>query len=67
MKPINHLTGKPMEPEQIRMVCPFCGHKAETACIGSVHCGPHRLSDGSYYPAVRMVRIAGTVNDTPEN
>jgi hypothetical protein len=37
------------------MVCPFCGHESESYGIGSVHCGPHKLTGGYYHPAVRMI------------
>lgn len=36
------------------MQCPFCGHQKLTSSIGAVHCGPHKLDDGTVSPAVRM-------------
>ena len=36
------------------MVCEFCGHETQVTSIGAVYCGPHKLSDGTYYKAVAM-------------
>lgn len=47
-----------------QMVCPFCRHEAKTSCIGSVHCGPHKLQGGKYEPAVRMIeKVTPTPGD----
>jgi hypothetical protein len=37
------------------MRCTFCGYELMTTM--SPHCGPHKLVDGTYYPAVRMVEV----------
>ena len=36
------------------MRCPFCGHVAMSGGIGAVYCGPHKLDNGEYWPAMRM-------------
>lgn len=60
----NALTQKPCDVEFRReMVCPFCGHRTEIYHIGAVHCSSHKLDDGSYWPAVRMVPVVGNVNE----
>jgi hypothetical protein len=56
MKPINHLTGKPMEPEQIRP------SENEIRAVWRWEQIPPRWS--LYVP---IVPIVGTVNDTQEN
>ena len=38
------------------MRCPTCGYTCQTACIGAIHCGPHRRS-GDDLPAVQMVEV----------
>lgn len=39
--------------------CPFCGYTMQTEAVGVRFCGPHRLTDGSYTPAVMMLRVTG--------
>jgi hypothetical protein len=47
----------PKPDELARLRCPFCAHECQTGSIGAVYCGPHKLNDGAYHPAVRMVRV----------
>jgi len=47
-----------------KLVCPFCGYTIEREEHPSAaYCGPHRLSDASYFPARRM-RVVEQGDDT---
>ena len=40
------------------MRCTFCGYMIKTTRdIGSMYCGPHKLSDGVYLPAQQMSEV----------
>lgn len=38
------------------LCCPFCGFVCKSSGIGSVFCGPHKVSD-EYFPVVRMHEV----------
>lgn len=42
-----------------RLVCPFCGYSfTREEHPAAAYCGPHKLPDGSYWPAHPMIRFA---------